>query len=313
LAESREELLRRLNELDREEAELNKRRAAAQEKELSAVEKARTDFPSFCEYVMRDEKTGNRITLADTHILGIEFIATCWLSDLFPYVQLPFGTGKTTLYGVALPLFLLGLDPSLRIKIISSKDDMATERVEVIKSYIEESDEYHEVFPHVQRDPSKKWTSHKIFAKRATKAKDASVQALGATSTAIGGRSDFNIYDDVNDLRNTILNPKDRKRVWKNYVGVFHNRLEMPPIGVGLLTRWHVEDVFGMITADPEMAHEYGFLIQAVNPDMTALDCEIILGQDPRLRPPKPVEQMSVIHRAFAKHANGLWLPKAAA
>ena len=47
------------------------------------------------------------------------------------------------------------------------------------------------------------------------------------------------------------------------------------------MTRWHVEDTFGKITTDPEMVREYGFLIQAGDAEMAAIDCGVILGKSP--------------------------------
>jgi hypothetical protein len=296
---SREERLARLERL---RAEKVRRDQTEVKRALSAAERASTDFVAFCEYVIKDERTGQPIKLAEIHHMWIQFMALCWRLNLFPYILAPFGAGKTTIPGIALPLYLLGQDPSLRIKIISAKDDLATERVEVIRQYIDESEEYHEVFPNVVRDPNKKWTAHKIFVKRPTRAKDASVQALGATATSIGGRSDFNVYDDLNDMKNTILQPKMRKTVHKQYTTVFHSRLESPPRGAGIMTRWHVEDNFGMITKDPSMARQYGFLIQAVNEDLTALDCEIILGADPRLAPPRPAKGRNALDRALIQY-----------
>jgi hypothetical protein len=214
---------------------------------------------------------------------------------------------NTTLPGIALPLYLLGQNPLMRIKIISSKDEIATERVELIRQYIDESEEYHNVFPEIRRDKKKKWTAHKLYVERGTRAKDASVEAIGATASKIGSRSDFNVYDDLNDMKNTILQPKLRKQVWKNYTGVFHNRLEPKARrGVGVMTRWHVEDVYGMITADPRMARQYGFLIQAVNEDLTALDCEIILGKSPTGLPIKPRALRTNLEACLMNYEQGL-------
>jgi len=194
---------------------------------------------------------------------------------------------NTAILGIALPLWLLGVDNSLRIKLYCASDSLAKERVALVRQYIEDSDEYHRVFPAVHPHPRMQWTSHRLYIDRPTKAKDASLHALGAMSSGIGGRGNINLFDDLNDAKNTLVEPRRRMQVAQNYRSVFMSRLDRVSGHAGMIaTRWHEEDVPGMILADPEMRANYGFLVQRVSEDYKRIDCEYLLGK-PKPRPIK--------------------------
>lgn len=187
---------------------------------------ARTDYRHFAEYVMKDESSGSNIKLAPLHIKWIEHIYYAWSHGLHACILAPFGSGKTSHISVGVPLFLLGNNPSLRIIIVSSNDSIAGERLVLIRQYIENSEEYHELFPHIKADTDVGWTKHELFLKRPTMSKDPSLSARGATSSGIGKRADIIILDDINDAKNTIHQPKMRDVIWGNFTGVYLSRLE---------------------------------------------------------------------------------------
>lgn len=265
-----EELLAQQQELARVRKEIT------EAKEARRV-RARRGLGHFMEYTLRDEKSYELIKLHDIHWMWIEFICICWNRGLIPFILAPWGAGKTS-FLIGLILFLIGHDPGLRMKIISANDDLASDRLVLVRQYIEDSAEYHDLFPDVRRYPGKSWGMKKLTCYRPGPAKDATLQAIGITSTAIGARSDFIAFDDQNDLRNTVLQPKLRGVAWKNFK-LAVSRLE-PDFGraVVIMTRWHNEDVFGQVTRDPVMMQRYGFLIQGITNELDGLDCEIILG-----------------------------------
>jgi hypothetical protein len=70
-------------------------------------------------------------------------------------------------------------------------------------------------------------------------------------------------------------------------------------IGGGIVshnTRWHDEDIVGMLMAEPHMRKEYSFLIQRVSQDFEKIDCEVLMDSDIG----KFVRHRSELHKLFA-------------
>lgn len=155
----------------------------------------------------------------------------------------PIEHAKTTQNTIARPLWLLGNNPELRFKIVSSSDDMAKEKLELVKKYITQNERYKEVFPWIVPDPKGRWESHAIFVKRKIFSKDPSIEARGVLTSAEGGRCDWLIGDDVCDMRNTIINAPDRKKVIDTWFAVWMNRLSAKGRCIYVGTPWHDEDL----------------------------------------------------------------------
>ena len=253
---------------------LEKRQQLTREKKL---DRCRTDFAAFLEYVLKDESTGAQIILAELHKKWFEHIHFSWQRNLYPVILAPMGSGKTSLLSVGLPLFLFGQNSSLRIMLISANDSIARERLVLIRNYIDHSDEYHDVFPNVKADSELGWTKSNLTLQRPTKSKDPSLTAGGATSSSIGKRLDMLILDDINDAKNTLHQPKMRDVIWRNYKAVFLSRLEPNGRIVVVATRWHAADMVGKLLEDEDMRTKYAFLIQRVSEDFERLECETIV------------------------------------
>jgi hypothetical protein len=265
-----------------QEAEVLRLEAEAARLETQQVAAARTDLGAFLEFTLRDEQSGSRIRLADIHYSWIRHITVCWAQGLIPWIMAPFGAGKTS-FVVGLSLFCLGIDRNLRGRIISANDQLAKDRVTLLRQYIQYSDPYHQVFPLVQPSETNAWTTRTLFVTRDTMAKDPTFQACGATSSITGARVDLLILDDICDLRNMILYPKLRSTVWQKYLEAIA-RVEEHGRVASIATRWHQDDVYGRITRDVDMAQNYGFLIQSAADDFSGIDCEVILGHGRRNR-----------------------------
>ena len=259
--------------------ELHAQRRRREAKVYAERDRARTEFPAFCEYVYRDERNSDRIVLDQLHRTWITHIQRCWDLGLNAAVLAPYGSGKTTHLAVNVPLFTLGVNPNLRVKLFSTSDDIARERLSLVRRYIEDSHELREVFPHLRPSTTQDWTKGKLYIQRPTRAKDASLEAKGILSRATGGRADLIIFDDCNDQRNTIQQPRDREKVWDNFL-TYMGRLE-PGGRVALIaTRYHTKDIPGSILADEVMRQSWGFLVQRVTDDFQAIDCEYFYGRD---------------------------------
>lgn len=113
----------------------------------------------------------------------------------------------------------LGHNSNLRVKIVCASDGRAKERLFEIDQHITSNPRVHEVFPELKPDPNAQWNAHKLILMRTAKHRDASVEALGITSTATGGRCDLLISDDAVDRRNALSFPalsRQIKQAWKS-------------------------------------------------------------------------------------------------
>jgi|GEM_PF-2439366 len=253
---------------------------------------ARRSLPGFVEYVLRDNN-GNPVTPAVHQISWWKHLLYSCSIKKIAAILAPMGHAKTQWMAVALPLYLLGLNPNLRIMIISSGQETAVERMETIGAYIENSPEYKEVFPWVERDFDKAWNTNKKNVKkigidgRFAVSVNSSLQAYGYETRGVGGRFDVVIFDDVVDEKNSgdsVAGRAGLKRICEstwltrlepNPIYSLDKKLISPgPIRVVIGTRYHEEDFY----ADPIMSSPdaYCTMVQAVSQDYSYLDVEII-------------------------------------
>jgi hypothetical protein len=185
---------------------------------------------------------------------------------------------NTQIVGVALPLYLLGKDPSCRIKMVCLSDDAAKERLGSIQSYLSDDEDYRKVFPNIKRDKNKEWSKHNITIERETRsAKDPSVSAKGVISNGIGGRCDILLVDDIFDQRTAISQPATREQINSTYRIVWLSRIDKGGMAVVICTRWHERDLAGEVLNDPAMRDQYGILIQSINADFTGIDIKVVV------------------------------------
>lgn len=158
---------------------------------------ARTDVNVFCEFVLRDEKTGAQVVQEPVH--------RAWQAEADAHDRLliwsHIESGKTQQLSIARTLWELGRDQSLRTVILSNTKEQARKVAGVVKQYIEKSDELHEVFPELL--PGAPWGEYAFSVKRARFSKDASVQSIGVHGNLLGARTDRVRLDDVLDYENT--------------------------------------------------------------------------------------------------------------
>jgi hypothetical protein len=134
---------------------------------------AGVDYVQFCHTVLKDIEHGGRpITLAAIHLSWIAHIAYCWARDRDALILAPMGHGKSSDIAVGLPAYLLGVNPNNRIKILSANDDLAKDRVGLVRTYIEDDADYRRVFPHVQPARKDAWTKSKLYVARTGRGTD---------------------------------------------------------------------------------------------------------------------------------------------
>lgn len=207
--------------------------------------------------------------------VGTQLVYGVEVEDTHTHVTDGFISHNTQIISVGLPLYLLGRNPNTRIKLVCLSDDSAKERVSSIRGYIEEDEDYSKVFPGIKPGDKKEWTRHKLVVDRQTYAKDTSVDAKGIVASAIGGRADVLIVDDIFDQRTAVSQPATREQYLSTYTQVWLSRVEPNGRVVCICTRWHEQDLAGYVMANPRMMDSYGILIQRVADDFSGINCEV--------------------------------------
>lgn len=193
---------------------------------IPPTEAANSDFVSFCQRVLKDiEHGGRRLVLAEIHIAIAMHIDYAWARNMDALINAPMGHGKSTIVGVGLPAYLLGKNPSNRIKIISATDPLARDRVNLIRQYIRHDPDYRAVFPNVKPANQDMWTQSKLYVARQGMSPDASLESRGVLATGVGGRCDYLLFDDPEDQRNSRSSIK-REAVRAAYTSTWKTRLE---------------------------------------------------------------------------------------
>ena len=226
------------------------------------VRQARASFPAFMQYCFMDSNTGRPF-------------AQQWFHDEWSAAM---DTGKRTLiiaprdHGktsqiVGRVIWELGREPNLRIKIVCASDGRAKERLFEVVQHLEHNKRITEVFPGLRQAMSGEWSKHKIVVERSAYHRDASIEAIGITSTATGGRADLLIADDAVDRRNALSFPALREQIKQAWKSDWTNLLEPESRIWYICTLWHKDDLSHAIMANPA----YKTLFYAVPSDFGAL------------------------------------------
>lgn len=200
------------------------------------LELARSDFPTFVEYVARDEETGARIVLRPMHVEMLDASETCDALAVMAHPE----SGKTSLLVVMRALWILGRNPNRRIALVNNVREGAKKNLGAIVSYIEKSTALHEVFPDLVAAPGGTWTTETIVVKRPSiSMKDPSIQTLGVHGSIQGSRVDDVLADDVLDFENTRTKAlRDDTSKWFRSQILARSRT-----CVFLVNAWHPEDL----------------------------------------------------------------------
>jgi hypothetical protein len=165
----------------------------------------------------------------------------------FVLMLLPRTTYKTTICGIALPLFILSKNPNARILISAHRHDVAKERLKSIKRYLERDAIFREKYGvWVPEFREEKWSEDSIvITARTQNLNDPTVDTCAVDRNKDGSHPDVVIGDDIQSVVNAAT-PGMRIKVWE------HIRSMSPmlqPGGTMLLigTRKHNQDVYGKI------------------------------------------------------------------
>jgi len=153
---------------------------------------------------------------------------------------------KTTTTCYALPLWLLGCNPEVRIMMATASKRLGERRVSVIKDHIVENEGFSEVFGYLYNENAmKKWASDAIDVWGRRRAADHSVEVFGWGSAIEGAGCDISIADDVQNYDNAMTSDA-RAKQWQWLNEPFMRRLD--PVTRTLIiiqTRHAVDDYAG--------------------------------------------------------------------
>ena len=226
------------------------------------IARAREYFPAFFEYAFWDELTGAPLQAQWFHDEWSQAMDTS--HRLF--VAAPRAHGKTTVV-VARTIWELGRNPNLRIKIVCASDGKAMERLFEVVQHLS-NPRVREVFPDLVPAELGEFSKHKIIVQRTARHRDASLEALGITSTATGGRADLLIADDVVDRRNALEMPAMRTQIKHAWKSDWTNLLEPDVARVWYIcTLWSPDDLSHELMENPA----YDKLFYAIPDDFGAM------------------------------------------
>lgn len=204
------------------------------------LQAARADPVAFNALVLRDEKTGKPIEVADVHKRWHEVLDEQSHVVMWSFVE----AGKTSQISIGRSLWELGNNPGLRIAVVSNAQKTATKIIRAAGQYIERSPELHSVFPHLRpaHDPSLPWSSEALTVMRPGIAKDPSYQACGVHGNIIGSRVDLLILDDILSPDNTSTEHR-RDDVWQWVQALLVGRLSADARVWIVGNAWHPRDL----------------------------------------------------------------------
>lgn len=219
------------------EAEARAIKDAAVRTRRARIARARKSCAEFARYVLRDEETNGPIELAPYQEEWHDLIEEHRRVGFWAHIE----AGKTQGISVAEAIYRLGLNPNLRIVILSSTEGQSKKILRTIKRYMERSPELREVFPKLRA--ADVWTETQVIVHRDGYSKDPSIVCIGqGTKGTVGSRVDLLIIDDILNSENTRTHEQREKlRAWfnANVAGRLTPRARVVFVG----TAWHPEDL----------------------------------------------------------------------
>ena len=219
-----------------------------EELERAAIAMARVDSAAFAEYVLRDEETGDRISLAPMHEDWHDIIAAHNRVIIWSHVE----AGKSSQISTALPLMFLGQNPNLRIAVLSATQQTARDISKNVARYLDHSVELRAVFPDLKPDKAAGWNQTQIYVKRDSKvrAKDPSIRTAGVDTNVLGSRIDVLIIDDAITHDNAGT-PEKREAMYRRIKANFFGRLTRNAKVIWVGNAMHPDDAMHRISKEP--------------------------------------------------------------
>ena len=236
---------------------------------------------AFNELVLRD-RYNRPIVQGQIHKFWNWFIDTCLANGQKKIgVAAPMEHGKTSQISIGRILHLIGLNPNIRIKLVSCIDGKATEKTSAVKRIIQYSKDYKRIFPNVHPNMMDSWTTHRLVVNRDVLGMvDATLESQSITAQGIGGRCDALVMDDVVDFQNSATEAVRRKirdlamttwmtRIDDSVIGKYEG------IALYIGTAWHEDDLMHYWM---QPGSNFTFLKMGISQDFECIEWEILNG-----------------------------------
>ena len=163
-------------------------------------------------------------------------------------VTMPPQHGKSLGATTLLPAYLLGLDPDQRVAIASYSASLASRFNRRVQRIID-SAEYEALFPETRL---KRGTKPAGYIRTADEAEvvghEGSILSVGREGSLTGNRVDCFILDDLYKDAMEANSPLIRDNCWEWYTSVVKTRMHNASRELIVFTRWHEEDLIGMLS-----------------------------------------------------------------
>lgn len=205
--------------------------------ESALEELQKTEYNSFCEAVLKDERSGMPLQQAWIHEVWTEIRRRHKRAIIISHV----GAGKTQQFSIGVILHELAKNNTGRFITVSRTHKQAIRIIRSTARYIEKSPELHRLYPDLL--PGDKWSDEGLFVQREGNLKDPSLQALGYKGAVSGARCDGAMLDDFLDSTNTRTKARrDDTETW--YFSEIESRMEEDAFVYFVGNAWDPDDLY---------------------------------------------------------------------
>lgn len=163
-------------------------------------------------------------------------------------ITMPPQHGKSVGATTLLPAYMLGLNPDIRIAIASYSGSLASRFNRRVQRILE-SREYEELFPDTTIKRGAKPTNYIRTADEVEIiGRDGALLSVGREGSLTGNRVDCFILDDLYKDAMEANSPIVRENCWEWYTSVVRTRMHNSSQELIVFTRWHEEDLIGMLS-----------------------------------------------------------------
>ena len=193
-------------------------------------------------------------------------------------ISMPPQHGKSVGATTLLPAYLLGLDPDLRIAIASYSASLASKFNRRVQRILD-SAEYGELFP---ATTIKRGAKPANYVRTADEVEivghEGSLLSVGREGSLTGNRVDCFLLDDLYKDAMEANSPLIRENCWEWYTSVVRTRMHNASRELMVFTRWHEEDLIGMLRRREQVVelHAWSDLDRVPAGGWLALDFEAL-------------------------------------
>lgn len=210
---------------------------------------ASKDFPSFL-HVLWPQTAQQTYIISEFHQYIAELVQDVWDGTRSPNQSVSVAPqhGKSRLLSVRAVAWIVGHSPGIHVALTGFSFGLLSDFLREIKAIVE-SEAYQRIFPGVLPTRGYNRSGACLFTNRS------SIQVTSAGSKLTGRRVDWLIVDDPHAGRAEAESPTARKKVETWFYADCTSRLAPDAKTFLISTRWHQEDLHGVVT-DPKKVVE---------------------------------------------------------